>query len=134
MNDNDRHTPKHPREPDITRMLADASECAIAVHSRPASIGFDESHFRTIYRDATYFSCGRDWSDYEPAYRYGYATHAAYAGRRFDEVEDELAANWPTLQPDSRLLWMEARCAVLDAWRHIDKASPGATAYAAMCG
>ena len=39
--------------------------------SRSASEDDELQHFQSIYRDATYYSTGRDWSDYAPAYRYG---------------------------------------------------------------
>ena len=80
--------------------------------------GFDEECYRSAYRDASYYSTGRSWRDYAPAYRYGHAARAAHPGQRFEDVEAELAANWSTLKSDSRLLWVEARGAVHDAWQH----------------
>lgn len=79
---------------------------------------FDEERYRSSYRDASYYSTGRSWRDYAPAYRYGHAARAAHPGQRFEDVEAELAANWDTLKSDSRLLWVEARGAVHDAWQH----------------
>jgi len=82
--------------------------------------GFDEERYRSAYRDASYYSTGRNWRDYAPAYRYGHAARAAHAGQRFEDVEAELAASWDALKADSRLLWVEARGAVHDAWQHFD--------------
>jgi phage tail tape-measure protein len=31
-------------------------------------------HFEASYRNEPYYSSGRDWSDYQPAYQYGYDT------------------------------------------------------------
>src|SRR3546814_1396847 len=33
---------------------------------------YDEAHYRALFRDAPYYSTGRNWSDYAPAYRYGH--------------------------------------------------------------
>jgi hypothetical protein len=78
---------------------------------------FDEAFYQSVFRDASYVSSGRNWLDYAPAYRYGHATRARHRGRRFEDVEAELARNWDKAKADSRLLWPEARGAVHDAWR-----------------
>jgi len=82
--------------------------------------GFDEAYYQSGYRDAPYFSSGRNWRDYAPAYRYGHAARANHRDQRFDDVEAELATHWDTVKADSRLLWAEARYAVRDAWLHFD--------------
>lgn len=86
---------------------------------------FDGEHYRAVYRDASYYSSGRDWRDYEPAYRYGHDARAAHRGQRFEDVEAELAGNWNRMKSDSRLLWVEAYGAVLDAWRRFGDTVPG---------
>lgn len=83
----------------------------------------EETHFRNHFRDAAYYSTGRDWNDYAPAYRYGYAARAAYRGRRFIDVEHLLARDWNGRKGASRLLWAEARGAVMDAWHYLDEES-----------
>ncbi len=86
--------------------------------------GYD-AHFQRHYRDMPYYSSGREWSDYQPAYRYGYDTYGRYRGHRFEEVEDRLERDWPQARAGSRLAWAEARDAVRDGWRHIERALPG---------
>lgn len=78
---------------------------------------FDETLYRARYRDAPYFSTGRDWRDYAPAYRYGHEARVAHCGRSFTEVERDLAAQWEQVKDGSRLAWAEARGAVRDAWQ-----------------
>lgn len=75
--------------------------------------------YRDHYRTTDYFSTGRDWSDYAPAYRCGIAAFAAHgaAHRPFDDIADRLAAAWPQARGASRLTWPEARGAARDAWQ-----------------
>ena len=82
-------------------------------------------HFESSFRDQPYYATGRDWSDYQPAYQYGYDTYSAYRGQRFDDVEDQLQRDWDSTRGSSRLAWGEARNAVRDGWHHIERALPG---------
>lgn len=82
-------------------------------------------HYRAIFRDTPYYSSGRHWSDYAPAYRYGHHMHTEHRGHRFEEVEEELAEHWDALKGDSHLEWAEARGAVRDVWRRLDDSHPG---------
>ena len=82
-------------------------------------------HFKTAYRDAPYYSSGREWNDYEPAYKYGYDTYGQYRGQKFDDVETELERNWDATRANSRLAWTDARQAVRDGWHYIERAVPG---------
>ena len=82
-------------------------------------------HFQNTYRDTAYYSSGRDWNDYEPAYKYGYDTYGQYRGQRFEDVETDLERNWEASRANSRLAWNEARGAVRDGWHHIERNLPG---------
>lgn len=82
-------------------------------------------HFEQNYRTAPYYSAGREWSDYQPAYRYGYDTYGEYRGQRFEDAEDRLERNWNEAKADSRLAWAEAKDAVRDGWHHIERSLPG---------
>lgn len=83
------------------------------------------SRFETKYRSAPYYTDGREWSDYKPAYKYGYDTYVQYRGQKFDDVERELERKWDATRADSRLAWPEARGAVKDGWHYIERALPG---------
>ena len=82
-------------------------------------------HFQAEFRNTPYYTAGREWRDYGPAYRYGYDTYGRYRGQRFDEIEGELQRKWDATRADSRLEWNEARQAVRDGWLHIDRYQPG---------
>ncbi len=83
------------------------------------------SHFKDTYQSAPYYSAGREWNDYEPAYKYGYDTYGQYRGQRFEDVEGTLERNWDATRANSRLGWSEAKGAVRDGWHHIERAMPG---------
>jgi uncharacterized protein YcfJ len=83
------------------------------------------THFRDTYQTTPYYSAGREWSDYEPAYKYGYDTYGEYRGQRFDDVQDTLERNWDSTRGNSRLAWAEAKGAVRDGWNKIERALPG---------
>ena len=82
-------------------------------------------HFESTYRSTPYYSAGREWTDYEPAYKYGYDTYSQYRGRKFEDVETDLERNWEATKANSRLAWSEAKGAVRDGWHHIERAMPG---------
>lgn len=82
-------------------------------------------HFESQYKSTPYYAMGREWSDYEPAYQYGYDTYGQYHGQKFDEIEGDLERNWDKTRANSRLAWGEARDAVRDGWNHIERATPG---------
>ena len=82
-------------------------------------------HFRNSYRSMDYYSTGREWNDYEPAYKYGYSTYDQYRGQRFEDVENQLERNWEATKANSRLAWNEAKGAVRDGWHYIERAMPG---------
>lgn len=84
-----------------------------------------ERHFETTYRDAPNYAAGREWSDYQPAYKYGYDTYGEYRGQNFDDIEGDLERKWQDTRSDSGLQWNEARSAVRDGWHHIERAMPG---------
>lgn len=62
------------------------------------------------------FTYDQDWA---PAYRQGVDAYGRYPGRRYEEIEPELAAAWPQARGSSRLEWDRARPASLDAWQRV---------------
>lgn len=97
---------------------------ATGAEAAPDPGGRDDSfpamaRYRRDYRDVSYYSAGRTWSDYAPAYRYGYRQQAAHAKTSvaFEQVEPALERGWTEARGASRLNWTEARPAVMAAWR-----------------
>lgn len=84
-----------------------------------------EAHYLSAFRDAPYFSSGRNWMDYAPAYRYGYENYRRHDGRHFEDVEAQLQQEWETGRATSRLAWAEARGPIRDIWRRLEQDVPG---------
>ena len=85
-----------------------------------------DTHFKNNYQTANYYNKDRSWDDYSPAYNYAYESSTkTYAGRKFDEVENDLERGWDKTKANSRLAWNEAKGAVRDGWHHIERAMPG---------
>lgn len=81
--------------------------------------------FKPGLLQAPYFSTGRTWADYLPAYRYGQRSQRRHAGARFEDVEPGLACDWATVRAHSRLGWVEARGAVEDAFSRCAQEAAG---------
>lgn len=85
-----------------------------------------DKHFRGRYESAPYFKQGKQWNDYEPAYKYSYDQYnGQYAGRKFNDVENDLERGWEETKANSSLAWSEAKEAVRDGWHHLERAMPG---------
>src|SRR3546814_8990423 len=48
---------------------------------------YDEAHYRALYRDAPYYSTGRNWRDYAPAYRYGHVARDERSEEHTSELQ-----------------------------------------------
>lgn len=75
------------------------------------------AQYQATFREARYYSTGREWSDYAPAYRLGMSACAREPGARFDACEATLETAWAHVHGASRLSWAEARGACEHAWR-----------------
>lgn len=84
-----------------------------------------QDHWKKSYQTTPYYSSGREWNDYEPAYKLGYNGFGANRGRRFEEIEPDLERNWEATKGNSRLAWSEAKGAVRDGWHYVERALPG---------
>lgn len=77
----------------------------------------EETYWRRRYATAVYANAAYDFSDFSPAYRYGWERRAQAGRRPFSEVENDLARDWETSKGSSRLTWDKARAAVREAWQ-----------------
>lgn len=88
-----------------------------------ADPAIEAEYWRKTFRSRPYYRSGREYSEYEPAYRYGWesATRPDYRNKSFREVERDLEFGWPkakgsasTTQP-----WHDAKEATKDAWDRV---------------
>lgn len=82
-------------------------------------------HWKSNYTTTPYYASGREWNDYEPAYKLGYSAYGSNRGRRFEDVETDMERAWDSTKGNSRLAWGEAKGAVRDGWHYVERALPG---------
>jgi len=81
----------------------------------------EDRYWREAHRGEPYYVEGREFDrDYSPAYRAGYEGRVKYDGRSFDEVEDDLAADYERFRGND-IAWEEARPASRAAWNRVDE-------------
>jgi phage tail tape-measure protein len=81
----------------------------------------EDAYWRENYSDRPYASSGRPYSDYQPAYRYGWesASRREYADKRFEEVEGDLERGWGQARGTASASWEDSREATRDAWNRV---------------
>ena len=62
-----------------------------------------------------------DYKVFQPACRYGWESYQRYSGRRFEEVEPVLEAEWNKHRGDSGPNWGVAREAARGAWNRVER-------------
>ena len=76
----------------------------------------NDNYWRNNYSSKDYYKSGHTYDDdYAPAYRYGYDSASTHAGRKFDEVENDLQHGWEQAKGKSKLAWSDAKHAVKEA-------------------
>ena len=85
-------------------------------HVVPAEWTTESTYWRDNYRSRPYFSTDRDYTYYEPAYRYGYESATRYHGKSWDDAQRDLEREWDNYQLRGKLAWQDIKDAVRDAW------------------
>jgi hypothetical protein len=87
----------------------------------------ENAYWEKNFRNEPYYESGHEFTDYEPAYRTGYSSYAKYggSGRRFEDVESDLARDYEAGKGRSRLGWEKAKHATRAAWHRVERAIPG---------
>ena len=84
----------------------------------------EEAYWRENYQAQSYYDTSFAYEDYHPAYRVGWEGRARHEGRRFEEVERELEADYNRTRGSSRLSWDRCRAAARAAWDRFDATDP----------
>jgi len=79
----------------------------------------EDAYWRDNYKNRAYFDSLTSYDSYAPAYRYGIEAYSTYAGRKFDEIEPQLAQKWDAARGTSRLTWETAKLASRDAYERL---------------
>ncbi|MDB4914336.1 MAG: hypothetical protein JWM95_1980 [Gemmatimonadetes bacterium] len=80
----------------------------------------EDSYWRDNYASRPYARADASYDTYQPAYRYGWESRERYAGKKWDEVENDMSAGWDKVKGTSRLAWNDAKNATRDAWDRVD--------------
>jgi hypothetical protein len=81
----------------------------------------EDAYWSSEYRNAPYYEDPYEYADYAPAYRVGYEGFGVYgmAGREYEDVEPDLAAQYSRNRGTSKLEWEKAKAATRHAWDRI---------------
>ena len=85
---------------------------AIAEHFDPT---VESQYWRDNHAKQPYYQAGKEYDDYEPAYRAGWEGRNRNPDSTFEEAEPELAKSYQTGGP-AGLAWDDARPAMQAAW------------------
>lgn len=78
-----------------------------------------EEYWRSNHAAQPYAQKDYDYEHYAPAYRTGTEGYGKYAGRSYDEAEDDLARDYEVNVAEGGLPWDHARHAVRAAWAKV---------------
>lgn len=82
----------------------------------------EEAYWRQNYKSRPY-GASSSYDELAPAYRYGWESRSRYAGRDFNDVEQDLSRDWSTARANSSLDWNRAKAPVRDAWDRVDRSA-----------
>ncbi len=72
------------------------------------------AYWEENYRNEPYYTEGKDFADYGPAYQMSVARYSPDS--RFEDHEPTMANEWDSLKGSSRLHWEQARAAAKAGW------------------
>jgi len=75
-----------------------------------------DAYWEAHYQAAPYVDRSREYTYYQPAYRFGWESYSRYGRRSFDEIDEQLMRDWDGWRGPSLQTWREARAAARDAW------------------
>jgi len=79
----------------------------------------EDLYWRDAYKTRPYAS-GHDYNYWRPAYRYGFDAADRYHGKKWNDIEHELRAEWDRYEGrDDRSTWEQVKDAVRDAWHRV---------------
>lgn len=88
---------------------------------QPMDPAEEDSFWRENFRNEPYYRDGRDYDFYSAAYRAGFEGRARHEGRRFEDIEDELAEDYRRLSGTTDTSWDDVRDATRAAWERMDQ-------------
>ena len=87
----------------------------------------ENRHWEQAFKTRPYVDPSLKYSDYEPAYRFGWESYERHAGREFNDIDVELMREWDSHRGESPLTWERAREATREAWERVGNHEDDAT-------
>ncbi len=84
----------------------------------------EHAYWEKNYQSRPYVDKAAPYDTYRPAYQYGMDARSRYPGKKFDDVETDLASGWQSTGTKTKLGWDKAKLAARDAWDHVERALP----------
>ena len=87
----------------------------------------ENKYWQNQFRNENYYEAGRNFEDYEPAYRTAIEGYDRYrdTAPTYDLAEKSLKSDYESLKGETRLGWDKAKGAVQAAWHRLEEAMPG---------
>jgi hypothetical protein len=83
-----------------------------------------ESYWRKTYPSRPYYNSSRDYTTYEPAYRYGVDLYNQNPGKSYSQLDQsKLNTGWTSARGSSALDWNAAQLATRDAYDRMNTAN-----------
>ena len=76
----------------------------------------EENNWQELHGKQPYADKSLGYEHYEPAYRLGQEAAQQHAGKRFEEIESDIALDYEKKKGASALPWDQAKPAVRAAW------------------
>jgi hypothetical protein len=88
--------------------------------SNSSSWDAQNQYWRSNYSKRPYYNSSMDYSNYEPAYRYGTELYNQNSGRSYNELNQEQLRNgWNQARGSSNMSWEDAQAATRDAYNRM---------------
>ena len=79
----------------------------------------EDAYWRKHHAAQPYADTSYSYEHYAPAYRIGYEAARKHAGKKYEEIEDDLALDYERNRAGSALSWDQARHATRAAWTKV---------------
>ncbi|MDB5294430.1 MAG: hypothetical protein JWO31_413 [Phycisphaerales bacterium] len=87
----------------------------------------EDAYWQKNHASRPYYEKGKTYTDYAPAYKYGWESSQAHSGKSFDEVEPHLKTGWEKSNAGTGRDWAASRAAVRDAYDRVGTTSRAST-------
>ncbi len=85
----------------------------------------EDAYWRDNHSKESYAKSDTSYDQYEPAYRTGYTGYGKHAGKKWDDVENDLERDYDKTKGNSSLAWADAKHASKAAWHKVERTLPG---------